>query len=234
MSAIDVYTHAHVANYFGLPVYWAFDGNHSQRDLTDDPADEDTILNSSSLCIGGGSGEHPALVIYGPAAVFHLSRMIETIDKPDLSASDTDLADWELYSLSEKLSDDLYDDLDVNACLNLNHWPLSTFISINEDLKKYHDLPSYQLENFIMMAVALLIIWELPYMRILSSYPDLIKFADLYRADQWSKAYDYSLTHAWFSGMTGVLNCKKAGKIIKDGRAVWGYSLKDYLDDHKE
>lgn len=233
MSAIDSFTHAHVANYFDLPVYWVFEDNHSQRNLTNDPADEDTILNSSSLCIGGGSGEHPALVIYGPAAVFQLSRMIEIVDEPDSSASD-EMADWKLYTLSEKLADDLHDNLDVNARLNLNHWPLSTFISINDDLKNHHNLPDYQLENFITMAVALLIIWELPYKRILSSYPDLIKFADLYRANRWSKAYHYSLTNAWFSGMTGVLNCEKAGKIIKDGRAVWGYSLNDYLNDHEE
>lgn len=62
MSAIDTLTHAHVGYFCDIPIYWVFEEGKLGH-LTDHNDDYDKVINQYYLSIGGGSGEHPALII---------------------------------------------------------------------------------------------------------------------------------------------------------------------------
>lgn len=51
------------------------------------------------------------------------------------------------------------------------------------------------------------------------------------RSNRWSKVLPDSI-HEKFYGFTGVMNSGKCDKIIKDGNAVWGFSLNDWYRDN--
>ena len=59
MSYIDTRDHSYVGKFLGLPLY---------HPLQEYPTDDEFYANVSNLVLGGGSGEHPALVIKNPAA----------------------------------------------------------------------------------------------------------------------------------------------------------------------
>jgi hypothetical protein len=103
MSIIDSYDHAHVAQFFDLPIYWVLEET-TQADLTG----RDEPLNMNYLCIGGGGGEHPALVVNNDAVV---SRLLNEINLGTGGNSDRPIIDQ-------------------------NDWPLESFIRIADKFNK--------------------------------------------------------------------------------------------------
>lgn len=237
MSAIDTLTHAHVANFFGLPVYWVFEEGEL-IDLTDKMSDDGKKINQYFLSIGGGSGEHPALIIDNDAVLFQFLSNVEEIEKPDVTNCEQHHFDYEMYLLSQRIQDKYFDKrngykhIHEEICywnIDKNQWPLETFIRMHEQMKEYSKDDS--LENKILDAIALFIIHEMPLEHCIED-PDLIEFAQMYKSHKWSKIVDIAQMYEKFVGFTGVLNCQKSGKVIRDNQVVWGYSLNDWLKDN--
>ncbi len=231
MSAIDSYTHAHVANFFNLPVYWVLEENKLSG-LT--YSNEEDMINKCFLSIGGGSGEHPALIIKNDAVIFQfMKNNIQEVLEPDLMGSEEEMFDYNLYNLSEKIIDKYMKDEASEELyywsIDNNQWPLETFIDIDDKLKKYDINGS--LESKIINTVALFIIHEMPLKECIQD-DDLVVFAEMYRSGKWKNAFRYEDTYKKFVGFSGILDCQKAGKIIKDGKVVWGYSLNDWRKDN--
>lgn len=237
MSAIDTMTHAHVANFFNLPVYWVFEeGDLSQ--LTDKMSDSGEKINQYFLSIGGGSGEHPALIINNDAVLFKFFSNIEEIAEPDMMDSEQHHFDYKMYQLVESIKDKYedkannYQNVDEEMCyysLDQNQWPLETFIRINEQMKSKRNKDD--LAKKIMDATALFIIYEMPLEHCVKD-KQLVEFAKMYKSNQWTNIVDYKHMYDKFVGFTGVLNCQKSGKIIRDNQVFWGYSLNDWLKDN--
>lgn len=231
MSAIDSYNHAHVANFFNLPVYWVLEENKLSG-LT--YSNEEDVINKYFLSIGGGSGEHPALIINNDAVIFQfMKNNIEEVLEPDLMASEKEMFDYNIYNLSEKIIDKYTKDDFIHNhfywSIDKNQWPLETFVNIADDLKKY-DIEG-SLENKIINAIALFIIQEMPLKECIQD-DDLAVFAEMYRSGKWQSAFKSEEVYKKFVGFTGILECQKSGKIIKDGKVVWGYSLSDWKKDN--
>ncbi len=231
MSAIDSYTHAHVGNFFGLPIYWVFEESKLSG-LT--YSSEDEVINKYFLSIGGGGGEHPALILNNDAVLLNFIRKnVQEIEEPEIMSSEEDSYDYKMYCMAEQISDRYLRDDNLEEIyywvMDTNQWPLETFIRINDESKKYNT--EDDLENKIMNAVALFIIYEMPIDDCIKD-EELRAFAKMYREGRWQNVFDYmAMTHK-FMGISGILECQKAGKIIRDGKVVWGYSLNDWKRDN--
>lgn len=237
MSAIDTLTHAHVANFFDLPVYWVFEEGELSH-LTDKMSDDGKKINQYFLSIGGGSGEHPALIIDNDAVLFKFFSNIEEIAEPDLMDSESHMFDYKMYQLVESIKDKYedkannYKNVDDYMCyytIDQNQWPLETFIRINEKMKSKRN--KEYLAKKIMDAAALFIIYEMPLEHCIKD-KQLVEFAQMYKSNQWTNIVDYKQMYDKFVGFTGVLNCQRNGKIIRDNQVVWGYSLNDWIKDN--
>lgn len=62
MSAIDCGNVVHVAEYYDISLYWPIE-EQNRGSVTDLPYDKGLVINKNNIVIGGGSGEHPAMVI---------------------------------------------------------------------------------------------------------------------------------------------------------------------------
>lgn len=84
MSHIDSYKHRLVGSFIGLPVYWPLEDVHGHPDFR-----EDFDCTTRQLVIGGGSGEHPGLVITDPQAAV-AAFLDDSLDDLDLPPPDAD------------------------------------------------------------------------------------------------------------------------------------------------
>ena len=231
MSAIDSYTHAHVANFFSIPVYWVFEEDKLSI-LT--YSNEDEVINKYFLSIGGGGGEHPALIINNDAVLLNFIRKnVREVEEPDPMSLEEEQYDYKMYCLTKKIMDRYLEDESLEDiyywAIDTNQWPLETFIRINEEAKKYNT--EDDLENKIMNALALLIIHEMPIDDCIKD-EELRIFAKMYQEGKWQNVFNYMDMMNKFMGFGGILECQKAGKIIRDGKVVWGYSLNDWKKDN--
>lgn len=227
MSAIDTMNHAHVGNFFGLPIYWVLDESPLDY-LTDEKDDESKVINKKFLSIGGGSGEHPALIINNDAVVY---RFLTNIEEECNLSEDFDI---KLAKLTEEIQEKSYEDEYFQSLLywniDQNQWPLETFVKINENFKRFET--EDVLVGKIQDAFALFIIYELPLEDCIVD-EKLLEIAKMIRSNKWQKAINEEVFD-YLGAFSGVLNSQKYGKIIRDGNVVWGYSLNDYLNEKKD
>ncbi len=222
MSAIDTVNHVHVANFYGLPVYWILD-EIKKGELTDF-ADETETLNSQFLSIGGGSGEHPALIIDIENILLHLFKQINHLDKPDLDASSDEMEDYQAYQTIFELIERNYNK--INYQLDQNQWPLETFFKIYEKMSPYQK--NHGCLQSMMNSIASFCLHELPLQKCISS-PEILVCAEIIKSKSWSKLFDEDILS--LSGFEGILSCQKNGRTIKDNKVVWGYSMEDWRKD---
>lgn len=62
MSAIDCANNVHVGEYYGISTYWTVQ-DQDRDGVTEMPYDKGKKLTINDIVIGGGSGEHPAMVV---------------------------------------------------------------------------------------------------------------------------------------------------------------------------
>ena len=238
MSAIDSLTHAHVANFFRLPVYWVFEES-SLSHLTDSNSDNDQVINQYYLSIGGGSGEHPALIINNDAALFRFLSNVGEIDEPDMNSCEEHQFDYKMAKLAEEIKSKYFDEkngfknINEEIChwtIDQNQWPLETFIRLDKEFKEASESEEY-LSDKIIEAVALFIINEMPLEHCIKD-PQLIEFANMVKSNRWSRVFEDNEIYQKFVGFTGLLKCQTSGKIIRDNKVVWGYSLNDWKQDN--
>jgi hypothetical protein len=221
MSSIDSLEHAHVAKFFGLPIYWVLEEKPLSY-LIDIDDDTTEVINQYYLSIGGGSGEHPALVIKNDAVVYQLIRKLV-----DIEDVDDDSYDHQLISYAEQLQKQMITD-DViyglrNWRIDQNEWPLETFIRVNT---QFDDDSKVSLVDKISHAIALFIIYEMPLEACLKDQR-IIELAKMIRSNKWEKALPQEIVK-YLSAVSGLLEYEKMGKVIRNGQVVWGYSLNDW------
>jgi len=221
MSSIDSLEHAHVAKFFGLPIYWVLEEKPLSY-LIDIDDDTTEVINQYYLSIGGGSGEHPALVIKNDAVVYQLIRKLV-----DIEDVDDDSYDHQLISYAEQLQEQMITDDELYNLLywriDQNEWPLETFIRVN---KQFDDDSEVSLLDKISHAMALFIIYEMPLEACLKDQR-IIELAKMIRSNKWEKALPQEIVK-YLSAVSGLLEYEKMGKVIRNGQVVWGYSLNDW------
>jgi hypothetical protein len=221
MSSIDSLEHTHVAKFFGLPIYWVLEEKPLSY-LIDIDDDTTEVINQYYLSIGGGSGEHPALVIKNDAVVYQLIRKLV-----DLEDVDDGSYDHELISYAEQLQEQMITDDELYNLrywrIDQNEWPLETFIWVN---KQFDDDSEVSLLDKISHAMALFIIYEMPLEACLKDQR-IIELAKMIRSNEWEKALPQEIVK-YLSAVSGLLEYEKMGKVIRNGQVVWGYSLNDW------
>jgi hypothetical protein len=227
MSSIDTLEHAHVAKFFGLPIYWVLEEKPLSY-LIDIDDDTTEVINQYYLSIGGGSGEHPALIIKNDAVVYQLIR--ELVDLEDV---DDGSYDHQLISYAEQLQEQMITD-DViyglrNWRIDQNEWPLETFIRVN---KQFDDDSEFPLVDKISHAIALFIIYEMP-LEVCLKDQRIIELAKMIRSNRWEKVLPNEVVK-YMSAVSGLLNFEKMGKVIRNGQVVWGYSLNDWRKEFQK
>lgn len=221
MSSIDSLEHAHVAKFFGLPIYWVLEEKPLSY-LIDIDDDTTEVINQYYLSIGGGSGEHPALIIKNDAVVYQLIRKLVNLeDVVDGSY------DHELISYAEQLQEQMITDDELYNLrhwrIDQNEWPLETFIRVN---KQFDDELEVPLVDKISHAIALFIIYEMP-LEVCLKVKRIVEFAKMIRSNRWENALPGEVVR-YMSTVSGLLQCEKMGKVIRNGQVVWGYSLTDW------
>jgi len=221
MSSIDTLEHAHVAKFFGLPIYWVLEEKPLSY-LIDIDDDTTEVINQYYLSIGGGSGEHPALVIKNDAVVYQLIRKLV-----DLEEVVDGSYDHQLISYAEQLQEQMITDDELYYLrywrIDQNEWPLETFIRVN---KQFDDELEVPLVDKISHAIALFIIYEMP-LEVCLKDKRIIELAKMIRSNRWEKALPYKVVR-YMSTVSGLMQCEKMGKVIRNGQVVWGYSLTDW------
>ena len=220
MSSIDSLEHAHVAKFFGLPIYWVLEEKPLSYLIDIDDTTE--VINQYYLSIGGGSGEHPALIIKNDAVVYQLIRkLVDIEDVVDGSY------DHELISYAEQLQFQMIADDELYNLrhwhIDQNEWPLETFIRVN---KQFDDELEVPLVDKISHAIALFIIYEMP-LEVCLKDQRIIELAKMIRSNRWENALPGEVVR-YMSTVSGLLQCEKMGKVIRNGQVVWGYSLTDW------
>jgi hypothetical protein len=221
MSSIDSLAHAHVAKFFGLPIYWVLEEKPLSY-LIDIDDDTTEVINQYYLSIGGGSGEHPALVIKNDAVVYQLIRKLV-----DIEDVDDDSYDHQLISYAEQLQFQMIADDELYNLrywrIDQNEWPLETFIRVNT---QFDDDSEVSLVDKISHAMALFVIYEMP-LEVCLKDQRIIEFAKMIRSNKWEKALPSEIVK-YMSAVSGLLEYEKMGKVIRNGQVVWGYSLNDW------
>ncbi len=227
MSAIDSLSHAHVAHFCNIPVYWVLEEKPMDY-LTDSPNDKNKKINQFNLSIGGGSGEHPALVLNNDAIVFDFLSNIEEYSEEEQKVSEIDN---EVYALAQEVINKFYEENIAEITdwrLDQNHWCIENFIKVNKVLKK--DIyGKSSVINKIKDAMALFILFEMPLDHCLKN-KDLLEIAKKIRELKFFKV-DHEVM-SLSNTLSGVLNFQKYGKIIRNNNVVWGYSLSDWKKDN--
>lgn len=146
MSAIDTVPHRQLARICAIPLYWPTDAVCSP-DLVQEVQGNQwanrsvRAIGPHTVLLGGGSGEHPALLVHINEAierfVTELSFWPELHDEYRIADAYSQAQDFELFlAQAEELSEHI--DVDpgffigkpAQYRLDLNHWPLETWIKI--------------------------------------------------------------------------------------------------------
>ena len=227
MSSIDSLEHAHVAKFFGLPIYWVLEEKPLSY-LIDIDDDTTEVINQYYLSIGGGSGEHPALVIKNDAVVYQLIRKLVDLEDVDDSSFDHQLISYAEQLQEQMITDDVIYGL-RNWRIDQNEWPLETFIRVN---KQFDDDSKVSLLDKISHAMALFIIYEMPLEACLKDQR-IIELAKMIRSNKWEKALPQEIVK-YLSAVSGLMEYEKMGKVIRNGQVVWGYSLNDWRKEFQK
>lgn len=231
MSAIDTLEHAHVKNFFGIPVYWVLQDEKLSKLI--DNASEDKIINQFYLSVGGGSGEHSALILNNDAVILNF---LKNINEPVGSNA----IDRKIFALNEKIDEHYMSEelSDINGATSMNlfrwqfdqnQWPLETFIEIHREMSKIHTITTY-LQETMMDAFAMLIIYNMPLKHCLHD-PDLIEIATLIKDNKWDSVLDAEKISTYLLAFENIEKHKN-GKVIRNNEVVWGYSLEDWHNEN--
>lgn len=154
MSAIDCVDHVHVATFCNYAsVYWPIE-EHEQSDITDLEQDKGKVINKNTIIIGGGSSEHPALVLDIDYILCYTLRWDDT----------------EVYKVPFTDNGVSFNAWNFSVCQNM----------FNELSKRYYD---GSFEETIIRSAAHLVLSELPLEECISN-PIILKYALEVRANK--------------------------------------------------
>ncbi len=246
MSAIDCLTHVHVANFYGIPVYWLQlqDARWPATIDTSDITDQETgvPISPNILCIGGGSGEHPALVIeMDKNCRWTLKQIIKSEDELTEKENKRDI------ELVTKVSN-----LKRGSCwydLDLNQWPLDTWVKIGQHIKTHPDYEKVKpqnnsVEKLIKLSIAFFVLTKLPYKFILNHDPELVSIIDLmFKCDfqdcdhcssEIYSTHDFETMAICDISSPFPYNTSGSRKNPETGKIKWGFSLWQWYELNPE
>lgn len=135
MSHIDSFKHQLVGYFFGLPVY-----------LPLEDIDGDFECTTKQLLIGGGSGEHPALVIKNPLATVAMYLHEQTAE---LELSDEEEKEFEAYY-------EPYLTWKTENILNFCDWDVKVYHDFYKRCRAKRSLNSYRFYKHISFEIWLI------------------------------------------------------------------------------
>lgn len=234
MSDIDAIQNVHVADLkINISVYWPLENVRMNKIVRNT---EGKMLTPEHLLVGGGAGEHPALVIYSDAVVLQALIYNSFFDEPEsFEGHDPDVVEFfkQNERLHDKYSYDIFDAIRGSWSMNTNNWPLLTWGYFVEELKKDNLLLEDNPERVMMDMFAAFIINKMPVECLMDK--DIRDMVVLYHKNKVSlKSYikqDYiDKLLAYF---TDPQKDEMCGMIHKDGKTCWGYNLSQWKKDQK-
>lgn len=224
MSSIDSVDNVHCADiHFNdtiLPIYWV------QNNLYHDRTGE--IVCPKDLMVGGGSGEHPALHIKNAdlLPLFLLLKHIENTNDFDVEFFDQ-LELTYIEKLKSRTEDQeekkLYEDYcysyEIFMCIA--DWPISTLSEVQINFKKLNTKDCFvnSAEMAILISLANFIVFDMPKQFFEEDIYDIINDNKEIYTKNYCRMFHFS----------SPLNSQKMGRVIKNGKVFWGYSLLDYV-----
>lgn len=147
MSAIDCIEHVHVATFCNsAQVYWPIE-ECDKSTVTEWKSDSGKVLNKNNIIIGGGSGEHPALVL------------------------DIDYILWYTLRWDNK---DIYTLPFWDSSVEFDSWNFATSKNLYDQMQNMHFENTF--EETVLISAAYLVLSELPLEECIVD-PDILKFA---------------------------------------------------------
>lgn len=119
MSAIDGGKNVHVADYYDISTYWPVE-EQNRYNVTEMPYDKGIMLTKNDIVIGGGSGEHSAMVVNIDHAICTLAYIKDSIDLGIVGYIDKN--SWsmtELQRLYNKVVTDKTASFEIEILLNV-------------------------------------------------------------------------------------------------------------------
>lgn len=142
MSAIDCGNVVHVADYYDIATYWPVE-EQDRKAVTNLPHDAGKVLTKNDIVIGGGSGEHPAMVINIDYAISTLASILD--DKYFCIDGYVDKGSWsvkDLWRVHEKMKlDENSDWFECTILMNIATFVIAElpleYCIVNEEVLKY-------------------------------------------------------------------------------------------------
>jgi len=234
VSAIDRFDHVHVANWYGIPVYWPQEVFMSS-DVTDEKQGEYQI-DEHVLAVGGGSGEHPALILDVDECVrqwMHTLKLALNFEAGRADLGPFDHPDVPLATLDNYFNE-FYGHGLHRWGMNLNEWPLETFIRIHEERQRVRhgdEMLGMPLEKYIMVQFGMFIAEFMP--RACISSPKLGEAVDKALAEGAIRECGLLPQDLEPHGFVGLLPGQEGGRKNIGNKIQHGYSLHNWLRDNQ-
>lgn len=250
MSAIDCIDHVHVGYFNKIPVYWILSKDTQRnKNTTFECLDtnNETQIDKTFIAIGGGGGEHPALII---DLVPMMHRFLGNMKyQRALNGTETN-KDKLIIEKWNQVWGDRSDGIHYWT-LDLNDWPLETWFDFKQFFNsKLPETFPKKVETNIYNTIGFLVLRVLPYRYIFSDHPDLIELCDLLNNigvswDNDDAPPNFATENVWeipefeahYHGMIiPVFPQHGYGSILKPGtnNVQWGYGLHEWLIDNPE
>lgn len=164
MSAIDTTSNVHCGNFNDIPLYWCPEGGDLHQLVEDAP--EDAVIKKSHLFIGGGSGEHPALLLNINKCIRSAISFLIDCQEATYKSSNASLE-----SIHEKIDRLIFDDETADETLdgayafdiNIGQWYYEDLKLADEYMAskvKDENFNVLQLEERIMVAIGVFALGE--------------------------------------------------------------------------
>lgn len=241
MSAIDRFKNVHVGQFHGIAVYWLdeiVDKNHLLENYDPKefvPVDEfmgrvekETIdpIGKGHLLIGGGSGEHPVLIINNDAAVLKVLQDLEDFKDSSSSTEQINYVDK-----VEAILDDMFYSNDKLWYwkFDANQWNIEDFVASYEELNKYDVLDSRCLYNdTVLKIIGVFILRYLP-LDVCLTNEKIKKLAKEYKEEY----YDQDLLAKYFEVIKVPTQEEQCGNQAIKGCPGFHYSLEEWKNKQK-
>lgn len=239
MSDIDAVQNVHVAKFKGnINMYWPME-NVSMDKVVRNAGSK--TLTPEHILLGGGAGEHSALVIYSDAVVLQTliyDSLFNTPESWDGHAPDVVAFFKKNEKLHNKYSygieNPLFDAIRGSWSMDTNQWPLQSWVSFIDSLDKDDLLSEDTPERVMIDMLGVFILEQMPLVCLMDN--DIREMAELYRKNKESlRPY---MKQGYIDKLLGYFTEPKQGEmcgtIHENGETRWGYNLSDWKKDNNQ
>lgn len=223
MSNIDNFNHVHVGSFQDIPIY-LLPQSESKYELLETDLNlkaSDEAIDTTNLLIGGGSGEHPVLIINNDAAVLEVlcSLKFESFVAKEEELLD-EITDFLLSEEGQRLN-----------CLGVdqNQWFIEEWVKVHDAFKKSGLLTDqYTTQETLLENMGLFILLNLPLDKCLKNE----KLKKLAKNFQTSMYDQFRLQQALEMTKPVQADQECFGTKFMNKSKVYTYSLEEWLSDN--